>query len=313
MSAQIRIDSKFGNDKSSYKIKKIENGPNNNLYLTKYSKEKPYIIMKNENNYIYLKNENDFNNNLITEASKINLIKNPPNLCINDDKDENLKIYNKFIKLSSELTLEKTKVIKLTSLLRDKENDNINLKQKIKELEKNYKELQKDQKEYCEDIYKEASLDKNSLRETYEEIQRIKDKELSKISKEINNFYNIINLFFDFYNKKINFLKKTGIISKKESNYISLENNHNINYKNSLNIINSLEELIGKLINDNQILYNELINYKNIAEKYELFRKNEEKQDENDEKRRINNEKYDDNIDWDNENKNFNKYYQKDT
>ena len=148
----------------------------------------------------------------------------------------------------------------------------------MKDLDNNYEELEKAHKKYFEDkiksIYKGASLDKTNIKATYEEIQRFKDKELSRINDDLNHFYDIITFFFNFFNKKINFLIKTGIIPKTKSNNISLKNNYNTNYNNSLFIINSFEDLIKNLLNDNKTLYNELICCKKIIEKNESMNKN---------------------------------------
>ena len=273
----------------------LENPQKNNLYIINNSQINQEIMSNKKDNYLYNNNENNNDDSIIiTETSKINLIKNPPNLlylCSNDENDINLKIHNENIKLSSELTLEKCKVIKLNSLLKEKEKEIIELNKKIIDLENNYIELEKDQKKYFEDkinsIYKGASLDKNNLKETYEEIQRCKDKEISKFNDEINNIYSLINLFFDFYNKKIDFIKKTGIISDKKANIISLKNNYNTNYYNTLFITNTLNELIKKLYNDNKQLFDELIECRDIIEKYE----NENNKDitYNNEKRNQNN------------------------
>ena len=322
MKGQNKIDiSTLSNQiQSDFTPKSSENRKNKykyNSYLYNNFQDKSNIINDNKN-YKYIQSNND--NNIITETSKIYLIKNPPNLlklCTNDDNDEYLRIHNENIKLSSELTLEKSKVIKLNNLLKDKEKENKDLKIKIEELEKNYEELEKDQKKYFEDkinsIYRGVSLDKNNLKETYDAIQRCKDKELSEINKEINNLYNIINLFFNFYNKKRNLLIKTGIISGKK-NSIVLEDKYNNNHKNSLYIINSLDELINKLFNDNKELYDELVNYKDFCKKNEITEENEKIDEQIKKKDKNKNyEKYDrnneDDIDNDNNNDNCNDNY----
>ena len=311
-----QIVNQFKND---FSPNNMENSQNNNLYSINNSQINQEIISNKKENYLYRNKENNNNNNdnnIVTETSKINLINNPPNLlnlCSNDDNDINIKIHNENIKLSSELTLEKSKVIKLNSLLKEKEKEIVELNQKIEDLTKNYEELEKDQKKYFEDkinsIYEGASLDKNNLKKTYEEIQRCKDKELSKFNEEINSIYNLITLFFDFYNKKIDFIKKTGIISDKKANIISLKNNYNTNYKNTLFIINSLNELIKKLYSDNKQLFDELIECKDIIEKYEIdniSNNNEDrylsnKMNANSNFNSLNGEQYD-NIDYDIEN-----------
>ena len=139
----------------------------NNSYLINNTQSKPEIVKNFKNNYLDINNElNIDDSNIITETSKINLIKNPPNLLnlsSNVENDEFIKICNENVKLSSELTLEKSKVIKLTSLLKEKEKENLYLKQKMKDLDNNYEELEKAHKKYFEDkiksIYKGASLD----------------------------------------------------------------------------------------------------------------------------------------------------------
>jgi len=269
---------------------------NNN---TKNNNEKSEIFNNLNSNNIYLKNdESIYDNNYISiETNKINLIKNPPNLLklINNDGDENIKIYNENIKLSSELTLEKCKVIKLNSLLKEKERENKELKSKIEELENNYEEFEINQKKHFEDkinsFYKDLFSEKNNLKETYDAIQRCKDKELLELNKEIDNIQSIINLFLNFYNKKIDLLIKTGILPENKNKLIFLDNNYNTNYKNGLFIINSLDELINKLMNDNKILYDELINYKDFIDKYENLNENEDKQSKTNEPQVINESK----------------------
>ena len=268
---------------------------NNN---TKNNIEKSEIFNNLNNNNIYLKNDDSiYDNNISIETSKINLIKNPPNLLklINSDGDDNIKIYNENIKLSSELTLEKCKVIKLNTLLKEKERENKELKSKIEELENNYEEFEINQKKHFEDkinsFYKDIYSEKNNLKETYDAIQRCKDKELLELNKEIDNIQNIINLFLNFYNKKIDILIKTGILPENKNKLIFLDNNYNTNYKNSLFIINSLDELINKLMNDNKVLYDELINYKDFIDKYENLNENEDKQSKTNEPQVINESK----------------------
>ena len=104
-------------------------------------------------------------------------------------------------------------------------------------------------------------------------------------------------------------MKKTGIISDKKANIISLKNNYNTNYKNTLFIINSLNELIKKLYSDNKQLFDELIECKDIIEKYEndnISNNNEDrylsnKMNANSNFNSLNGEQYD-NIDYDIEN-----------
>ena len=264
------------NKKNSYSLNNYyEKSMDNNNYSDNF-----------KNNIFNIKNQNINDSSITTETSKIKLIKNPPNLLklCNNENDDNLKIYNENIKLGSELTLEKSKVIKLNNLLKEKEKENIDLKKKIEELETNLNNLEKEYKINFEQkvdlIYKNNSLEKNHIKQTYEAIQRCKDKEILKMNKEINNIKTIINLFFDFYNKKIGLLTKTQILSKRGNNIISLDDDNNNYYKNSLFIINSFEELIKKLINDNKILYDELVKYKDVYEKYEELEINKYKNGE---------------------------------
>ena len=297
MNEQIKLDKSTSSNPIQNDIspQNIKNQECKDIY-----KEKNLIKNNNPNNYyINLNNEKNFetSNNIITETGKISLIKNPPNLLklFDNEDDEYLKILNENIKLGSELTLEKSKVIKLNNLLKEKETENTDLKLKIEELEKNYQEIENDRNKFFENkinsIYKKISLDKNNLKGTYEAIQRCKDNELFDLNKKINNLYNIIDLFFEMFNDKLNLLKKTGILA--DANKINLEKSNKMNYKNSLYIINSLDELIKKLLKDNKNLYDELIQYKEFKEKYENSQtdKNEEEEenDEEDEDNNINN------------------------
>ena len=314
MNEQIKLDKSTSsnpiqNDISSQNIKNQET---KGIY-----KEKNLIKNNNPNNYyININNEKNFDasNNIITETGKISLIKNPPNLLklFDNEDDEYLKILNENIKLGSELTLEKSKVIKLNNLLKEKETENIDLKLKIEELEKNYQEIENDRKKFFENkinsIYKKISLDKNNLKGTYEAIQRCKDNELFDLNKKINNLYNIIDLFFEMFNDKLNLLKKTGILA--DATKINLEKSNKTNYKNSLYIINSLDELIKKLLKDNKNLYDELIQYKEFKEKYENSQtdKNEE-EEENDEEDEDNNININENTQEENNMKYNNKFF----
>ena len=88
-----------------------------------------------------------------------------------------------------------------------------------------------------------------------------------------------------------------------------MKNNYNTNYKNTLFIINSLNELIKKLYSDNKQLFDELIECKDIIEKYEndnISNNNEDrylsnKMNANSNFNSLNGEQYD-NIDYDIEN-----------
>lgn len=52
----------------------------NNSYLINNTQSKPEIVKNFKNNYLDINNElNIDDSNIITETSKINLIKNPPN------------------------------------------------------------------------------------------------------------------------------------------------------------------------------------------------------------------------------------------
>ena len=302
MNEQMKLDiSTLSNPlQDDFPSNNIDNRENKDILKEKYE-----INKHNRNKYININNENSYaSNNITTEAGKISLIKNPPNLLksFDNENDEYLKILNENIKLGSELTLEKSKVIKLKSLLKEKEDENKDLKLKIEEVEKNFQEIEKDQKKFYENkinsIYKEISVDKSHLKETYEAIQRCKDRELSDINKKINNLLNIIDLFFDLFNNKLNLMKKTGILTNIKK--IHLEKSYKINYKNSLFIINSIDELIKKLFKDNKNLYDELIQYKEFKEKHDITQTEKSEEEKEDNNNEINNqENYIENIETD--------------
>ena len=156
----------IGHKKNLYSLNDYyEKSMNNNNYYNNF-----------KNNILYnIQNQNINDSNITTETSKINLIQNPPNLlklCNNDNNNNNnLKIYYENIKLGSELTLEKSKVIKLNNLLKEKEKENIDLKIKIEELENNLDRIEKEYKlnleEKLSSIYKNNFMEKNNLKKIY--------------------------------------------------------------------------------------------------------------------------------------------------
>ena len=227
-------------------------------------------------NSINSENNNDDYNMLLTESSKINLIKNPPNLLeiCNTYDDDNLILQNENIKLRSELTISKSKLIKLNGLLKDKERENEDLKRKIYDMKKILEKYGNQQKNKSNDkieyymnqmntIYENANIEKNNLKETYESMQKKKDLELEQINKQFTDIKNILNLFFEFFNKNLELFIITKIIDNENFENINFnKDNMETNYKNSILIIELFNNLINKLVNDNKFLFDELNNYK---------------------------------------------------
>ena len=253
------------------------------------------IELSTDNNILTFNNINNSEKNkeekniLLTESSKINIINNPPNLleiCNNYD-DDNLILQNENIKLRSELTISKSKLIKLNGLLKDKERENTELKRKIYDMKKILEKYENQQKiisdgkmEYymnqINTIYENANIDKNNLREVYETIQKNKDLELEQLNKQLTDIKNVLSLFFEFFNKNLELFQNTNIIDDENFENINFnEDNMEMNYKNSLIIIDLFNNLINKLVNDNKILFDELNNYNQNLENNDQINYNE--------------------------------------
>ena len=186
------------------------------------AKQSPKIIKENISN---LKQNNIFSSELVEE------------------------IKNDNIKLQTALTSEKLKIAKLNSQIESYEFELNKAKKEIIELKSKlaYKENELiDQINNINDI-------NNINNSINKDINRIKDE--NKINK------NIIQRFFELFNKNIDLLNKSDLIPfGNNSKIIYLENDYEgKNLKLSLFAIKSIDNLINKLLQDNKELYGQII------------------------------------------------------
>lgn len=156
------------------------------------------------------------------------------------------EIQNDNIKLQTALTAEKLNTIKLNT-----------------QLEKYTLELNKAKQEITEL--------KNKLKNKEEEVMnQINDinNDINKIKDENNLNINIIQRFFELFNKNIDLFNKTKIITiDRKTRLVYLEDDReDNNQKISIFAVNSLDILINKLLKDNKELYNQLIETKKILD-----------------------------------------------
>ena len=217
------------------------------------------IISKYRNQLAQLKtnsskNNNNNNNNYIYSPMQPKKINNEisPNLS-KEIQDDN-------IKLQSLLTEEKLKTTKLKAQLENYEQELNKAKQEINELNQ---VLNNKEKEYN---------------------QKMNDFEL-KINNDINDKNNIINEnainkniiqnFFELYNKYINIFYKSKIISINNTQKINyLQNNFEENkHQLAIFVLNNFDVLIQKLLQDNKELYEQLIEVKKIMDEQNNIQK----------------------------------------
>ena len=156
------------------------------------------------------------------------------------------EIQNDNIKLQTALTAEKLNTIKLNTQLEKYKLELNKAKQEITEL-------------------------KNKLKNKEEEVMnQINDinNDINKIKDENNLNINIIQRFFELFNKNIDLFNKTKIITiDRKTRLIYLEDDReDNNQKISIFAVNSLDILINKLLKDNKELYNQLIETKKILD-----------------------------------------------
>ena len=266
------------NDSNQY-INNIPTTPN--IYNALENNKK---LIKTENNFIYeeiKKENNNYNNydepnndnnkneynfkyktNKLNEYSNINKHFNENN---NSPYDIKYEMENDNIKLESALTSEKTKVLQLLNLLRIKENEIKNLKQKIEQFEVKINDIEnkyqnmiysikQEQSIQLNDIYNNLSDEKNKIVIDFNQIKRNNEIQLEQIKNELYNDKKIIKLFFDLFNKNIDLFDKTEIL--RGINNI-MDNNYT--EENAFLAVETLDNLINKLFQDNKDLYNELM------------------------------------------------------
>ena len=154
------------------------------------------------------------------------------------------ELQNDNIKLQSALTSEKLNSVKLNSQIENYELELSKSKQEIAELQN---QLINQGEEFMSQI--------NNINN---DIQKIKD--------ENNININIIQRFFELFNKNIDLFNKSKIISCDKNTRINyLENDYEgNNQKLSVFVVNNLDILINKLLQDNKELYEQLIESKKI-------------------------------------------------
>ena len=156
------------------------------------------------------------------------------------------EIQNDNIKLQSALTSEKLNVVKLNS-----------------QLEKYEIELNKS-KQYITDLQNQLSIKDNDF---INQINSI-NNDINKIKDENDININIIQNFFELFNKNIDLFNKSKIITcDKNTRILYLKNDYEgNNQKLSVFVLKSLDILINKLLQDNKELYEQLIETKNILD-----------------------------------------------
>lgn len=268
------LNNKHKNEIDSNKSNINQSMSNINKIIENYNKQFNKIIpssTKYKSNCLLtqIENENDPREyeNIITEASKIKLITNPPDL-VGICGNPSLSVENENIKLQSDLVIEKSKVIKLNSILKSKKNEIDYLNRKCLEYKNQY---DKKVKEF-NDLVKQNKINSghkyfNSF--THENIKNnekiIDQKDYDKIYKEKNFNKSMVELFFEFFNKNLELINQTQIVSEGHLNQIFFDDkDFKKNKENVVFIINTLKALIEKFINDNKILFNELVKFKDM-------------------------------------------------
>ena len=181
---------------------------------------------------------------------------------IKNDISSNLskEIQNDNIKLQSLLTEEKIKNTKLKAQIENYEYELNKTKEELKELNQmvNNRENEYNQKinDYEIKINNDMN-DKNSI---------INENELNK---------NIIQNFFEVYNKYIDVFYKSQIISINNTQKINyLDNNSGENkHQLAIFVVNNIDVLIRKLLQDNKELYEQLLEVKKVIDQQNFIQK----------------------------------------
>jgi hypothetical protein len=157
------------------------------------------------------------------------------------------------IKLQSSLTAEKLKVAKLNSQV---ENYELELKKAQEEIIQLKNKLEYKEKELVEQINNINNINNNI------------NNDINKIKAENNLNKNIIQKFFEIFNKNIDLLKKSNLIPLENNSTINfLENDYEgKNQKLPSLVIKSIDCLINKLLTDNKELYEQIVEIKKILD-----------------------------------------------
>ena len=189
------------------------------------------------------------NNSYIFDSIQTKTIKNDisPNL--------SKEIQNDNIKLQSMLTEEKLKTSRLKAQVENYENELNKKTQQINELNRI---LNNKEKEYN---------------------QRINDMEgkMSNIMNDKNSLLNknIIQNFFELYNKYIDIFYKSKIISLNNAQNINYLQNDSEghNHQMAIFVLNNFDILIKKLLQDNKELYEQLIEVRKVMDQQNIIQK----------------------------------------
>ena len=242
----------------------------NNIYDDEFHKEEnpdileqmDKIINKYKTQLKYLKLEKNFPGTIVHSKSFFERKHDFPETKSNLTNE----IQNDNMKLDSALTLEKSKVVKLLSLLKINENENKNLKQQIDNLETKINEIEGKYQNIINQIQNDHSIEvnnminnfdaeKNKLKDDYEQVIKNYEKKIEQLNMDLDKKNITINSFFDLFKKNINFLSKADIISLNDRAFLD---NNNCSSEKAVIIVEKFDEFIQKLIKDNQDLYNEV-------------------------------------------------------
>ena len=208
------------------------------------------IINKYKSQLAELKmNSTKRNNSYILETAQSKTIKNDisPNL--------SKEIQNDNIKLQSMLTEEKLKSTRLKAQVENYENELNKKKQEIYDLNQI---LNNKEKEYNQKI--------NNL-----------ETKINNFMNDNNNLINknIIQNFFELYNKYIDLFYKSKIISLNNAqniNYIQ-NDSEGQNYQMAIFVLNNFDILIKKLLQDNKELYEQLIEVRKLMDQQNIIQR----------------------------------------
>ena len=160
------------------------------------------------------------------------------------------ELENDNLKLQSALTAEKLNVVKLTSKIESYEFELRKAKEEIIELQN---QLANKENEFI-----------NQMNNITSNI----NYDIDKMKNEIVSNKRIIQKFFELFNKNVELFNKSKIFyCDRNTKLIYLENDfEGNNQKLSAFVINSLDILINKLLQDNKELYEQLIDVKKILD-----------------------------------------------
>ena len=189
------------------------------------------------------------NNSYIYEPVQSKTIKNDisPNL--------SKEIQNDNIKLQSLLTEEKLKTSRLKAQVENYENELKKIKQEMNELNII---LNNKEKEYNQ-----------TISDMEGKINNVMNDQTSLLNK------NIIQNFFELYNKYIDIFYKSKIISLNNAQKINYLQNDSEgqNHQMAIFVVNNFDILIKKLLQDNKELYEQLIEVRKVMDQQNIIQR----------------------------------------